>query len=187
MTLFRKKFFVDVIKLRISRRDDFRLTACMRGKLLQSCLTLWDPMECSPPGSSVHGILQARTLERVAMPSSKGPFRPRDRTRVSCIAGGFFTAEPPRKPSRLRWTCIRWRVLVGKAGRRHRHTEEGHVQTEAEIGVMRPEVRGRLEPRWKRQARILPSLVPWQGAWPSQHLDFGLWPPDSEQLNFCCF
>ena len=38
----------------------------------QSCLTLCDPMDCSPPGSSVHGILQARTLEWVAMPSSTG-------------------------------------------------------------------------------------------------------------------
>ena len=55
----------------------------------QSCLTLCDPMECSPPGSSVHGILQARTLERVAMPSSRGSSRVRDRTcmsRVSSIA-----------------------------------------------------------------------------------------------------
>ena len=40
----------------------------------QSFLTLWDPMDCSPPGSSVHGILQARTLEWVAMPSSRGIF-----------------------------------------------------------------------------------------------------------------
>ena len=90
MTLFRKKFFVDVIKLRISRRDDLRLTACMRGKLLQSCLTLCDPMECSPPGSSVHGILQARTLEWVAMLFSRRSSRPRDR-RVSCIIGRSFT------------------------------------------------------------------------------------------------
>ena len=43
---------------------------CMHAKLLQSCLTLCDPMDCSPPGSSVHGILQARIWERVAMPSS---------------------------------------------------------------------------------------------------------------------
>jgi len=41
-------------------------------KLLPSCLTLCDPMDCSPPGSSVHGILQARILEWVAMPSSRG-------------------------------------------------------------------------------------------------------------------
>ena len=39
-----------------------------------SCLTLCDPMDCSPPGSSVHGILQARVLEGVAMPSSRGIF-----------------------------------------------------------------------------------------------------------------
>ena len=41
-------------------------------KSLQSCLTLCDPMDCSPPGSSVHGILQARILEWVAMPSFRG-------------------------------------------------------------------------------------------------------------------
>ena len=48
--------------------------ACVRvhAKSLQSCLTLCDPMDCSPPGSSVHGILQARALEWVAMPSSSG-------------------------------------------------------------------------------------------------------------------
>ena len=43
-------------------------------KSLQSYLTLCNPMDCSPPGSSVHGILQARTLEWVAMPSSRGSF-----------------------------------------------------------------------------------------------------------------
>ena len=63
---------------------------------LQSCPTLCSPMDCSPPGSSVHGILQARTLEGVAMPSSRGSSQPRGRTRVasiSCITGRFFTAE----------------------------------------------------------------------------------------------
>ena len=43
----------------------------------QPCLTLCDPMDCSPPGSSVHGILQARMLEWVTMPSSRGSSRPR--------------------------------------------------------------------------------------------------------------
>ena len=56
----------------------------------QSCLTLCDPMACSPPGSSVHGILQLRILEWIAMPSSKGSSQPRDRTEVSYIAGRFF-------------------------------------------------------------------------------------------------
>ena len=44
----------------------------LKVKVTQSCLTLCDPMDCSPPGSSVHGILQARILEWVAMPSSRG-------------------------------------------------------------------------------------------------------------------
>ena len=51
----------------------------------QLCLTLCDPMDCSLPRSSVHGILQASILERVAMPSSKRSSRPRDQTHVSCI------------------------------------------------------------------------------------------------------
>ena len=61
-----------------------------------------DPMDCSSPGSSVHGSLQARTLEWVAMPSSRGSSWSRDQTWVSCIfcvAGSLFTAEPLRKPN----------------------------------------------------------------------------------------
>ena len=57
----------------------------------QSCLTLCDPMDCSPPGSSVQGLLQARILEWVAMPSSRGSSRPKDQTCVSHIVGGFIT------------------------------------------------------------------------------------------------
>ena len=57
----------------------------------QSCLTICDPMDCSPPGSSLCGILQVRILEWVAIPFSRGSSQPRDQTSVSCIAGGFFT------------------------------------------------------------------------------------------------
>ena len=53
--------------------------------------TLCDSMVCSPPGSSVHGILQARILEWIAIPFSKGFFPSRDQTQVSLIVGGFFT------------------------------------------------------------------------------------------------
>ena len=60
-------------------------------KSLQLCPTLCDPMDCSPPGSSMHGILQARILEWVVMPSSRGSSQPRDQTCVSYLAGGFFT------------------------------------------------------------------------------------------------
>ena len=62
---------------------------------LWTIATLW-----SPPGSSVHEIYQARILDWVAMPSFKGPSRLRDQTQVFCLTGGFFTAEPLRKPSR---------------------------------------------------------------------------------------
>ena len=59
--------------------------------VIQSCLTLHDPLDCSLPGSSVHGILQARTLEWVAISSPRRSFQPRDWTQVSCITGRFFT------------------------------------------------------------------------------------------------
>ena len=58
-------------------------------------------MDCSPPGPTVHGIFPARILEWVAMPSSRGSFWPRDQTQVSCIAGRFFTTEPPGNPHNM--------------------------------------------------------------------------------------
>ena len=67
------------------------LTTC--AKSLQSCLTLWDPMDCSPPDSSAHGILQARILEWVAMPSSKGSSQPRS----PALQVESLPSEPPRK------------------------------------------------------------------------------------------
>ena len=67
-----------------------QVRACMHAKLLQLCLILCNPMDCSPPGSSVHGILQARILEWVARPSSRGPSPPRDQTWTPCTAGIFF-------------------------------------------------------------------------------------------------
>ena len=56
-------------------------------EIVQSCLTLCDPMDCSLPGFSIHGILQARILEWVTISFSRGSSRPRDRTRVSRIGG----------------------------------------------------------------------------------------------------
>ena len=74
----------------------------MCAKLLQSCPTLSDPMDCSLPGFSVHGILQARILEWVAMPSFRASSLLRDRTRisyVSCIGqAGNLLLAPPGKP-----------------------------------------------------------------------------------------
>ena len=70
--------------------------ACMYAKSLQLCPTQCNSMDCRPPGSSVHGILQAGILECVAMPSSRRCSQPRDWTHISCIsctAGWFFIAE----------------------------------------------------------------------------------------------
>ena len=65
--------------------------------IAQSYLTLCDFMDCSPPGSSVHGIFQSRILEWVSIPFSRGSHRPRDWTPVSCIAGRFFTIWATRE------------------------------------------------------------------------------------------
>ena len=66
-------------------------------KSLSRVRLLWDPVDCSPPGSSVHGILQGRTLEWVDITFSRGSSRPRDQTRVSCVAGRFFTVWATEK------------------------------------------------------------------------------------------
>ena len=56
----------------------------------KSCLTLCDPLDCSPPGSSVHGVLQVRILEFIAISFSRGSSQAMDQTWVSCTAGRFF-------------------------------------------------------------------------------------------------
>ena len=63
----------------------------MKVLVTQLCLTLCHPKDCNPPGSSVHGILQARILEWVALHFSRGSSPPRDWTCVSCIASRFYT------------------------------------------------------------------------------------------------
>ena len=67
------------------------LLSSLKVKVTQSCLTLCNPMDCSPPGSSVHGILQAKVLEWVAILFSRGSSQPGDWTQVSCTVGRFFT------------------------------------------------------------------------------------------------
>ena len=81
-------------------------------EVAQSCLTLCDPVDCSLPGSSAHGILHARILEWVAISFSRGSSRPKDWTCISCIADGFFTVwatkETPYwcKPVINSWSLI---------------------------------------------------------------------------------
>ena len=82
-------------------------------EVAQSCPTLCNPMDCSPPGSSIHVILQAGILKWVAISPSRGSSRPRDRTQVSRIAGRrFLTSEPPGKPLHPTQAFTNPRVLL---------------------------------------------------------------------------
>ena len=78
----------------------------------QLCLTLWDPMDCSPLGSSVHGILWARILEWAAIPLSRGSSQSGDPTWVSHIAGKFFTIWATGKPYKTSWLHLNFRLVT---------------------------------------------------------------------------
>ena len=75
----------------------FCVCVCVCVRVAQSCLTLCNPMDCSPPCSCVHGILQARILKWVAISLSRGSSQPRGQNRVSYIAGRFFTIWATRE------------------------------------------------------------------------------------------
>ena len=70
------------------------------------CLTLCDPTDCSSPGSSVHGTRILEYWSGTAISFSRGSSRPRDRTRVSCITGRFFTIWAPGKP------MVDWKISL---------------------------------------------------------------------------
>ena len=76
-------------------------------KSIQLCSTLCDPMDCSLPGSSVHGILQARTLEWGAVPSPRGSSRPRDWTRIS-----YVSCISWQVPQLNRWIFLNLKVVL---------------------------------------------------------------------------
>ena len=88
-------FFMSYLKY--SFKKPVWILSYVCAKSFQSCLTLCDPMDCGPPSSSVHGILQARTVEWVSMPSSRGSSRPRNWTWVFSIAVRFLSSVPPVK------------------------------------------------------------------------------------------
>ena len=76
--------FINLLTICVSWGNIYSSLVCY-AKSLQSCPTFWDPMDCSPQGSSIHGILQARILESVAMPSSRGSSQSRVRNHVSYV------------------------------------------------------------------------------------------------------
>ena len=83
---------------------------CVHVKLIQSCLTHCDPMDCNPPGSTVHRILQTRLLEWVAMPSSRGSSWPRDGTCISLDREDPLEECMATHSSNLEWR-IPWTLL----------------------------------------------------------------------------
>ena len=76
---------------------EYVVYACMLSSY--RCVWLCNPVDCTSPGFSAHGILQARIMEWVAMPSSRQSFQHRGRICISHIASGFSTTEPSEKPT----------------------------------------------------------------------------------------
>ena len=105
----------------------------MKVKVLvtQSCLTLCNSAVCSPPGSSVHGILQERLLEWVVMPFSRVSSQPMDQTQVSCIAGRLFTIWATREAlsNRSHWSAS------GEKKNTHIHSTSSYCNHRADSPV----------------------------------------------------
>ena len=94
--------YIQLVCVSVQRKltQHCKATVCVRVLVTKSRPTLSDLINCSPPGSSVHGIFWARTLEWAAFPFCRGPSPPSDWTFVSCvayIAGTFFTTKLPGK------------------------------------------------------------------------------------------
>ena len=124
--------------------DSISGQCCCCHLVTKSCLSLWDFMDCSPPGSSVHEIFQARILEGVAIPFSGGSSWPRDQTQVSCIAGRFFTTRPLKGNTSWYWGslkcgCLSSDLLVPEwsrgAGAAPRTSEQCHKRPSAVLPV----------------------------------------------------
>ena len=99
----------------------------------QLCLTLCNSMDYSPPSSSIHGILQARILEWVAMPSSRESSWPRNWTQVPPSAGRFFTAGPSGKPKIVLKKCSNYYAMRSEIDPQNSwvHVEMGYIWNSA--------------------------------------------------------
>ena len=125
--------------------------------------TLWDSTDCSPPNSSVHGISQARILDWAAISFSRASSRPRDRTRVSCIAGGLFTSKSPRE------ALVKVDLLLTAAHSgccRLPRAEEGHVTLNPHRQSLEEQLYSPL-PRWN-DTKTGPWTTPGPSCSPSE-------------------
>ena len=120
MTEENYKTLINKIKELSKWKDSLHSWTKVKGLVAQSCSTLCKPMDCSLPGSSVHGILQAQILEWVAMPSSRGSSQPRDQTQVSHISGRFFTVWAPRESHEYQsgTLSLLWKIFLTQESNR---------------------------------------------------------------------
>ena len=138
-------------------------------------------MDCSPPGSSLHGISQARILEWLAIPLSRESSRPRDRTPVSYIVGSFFTLWASRKPKRLN-ELLRWNTdsigLVSSWSKTPENFQCLCVFSSISLPHPPPCVRTHREASLGRKSSYqdLTMLAPWSET--SR-------PQNCEEINFC--
>ena len=124
-------------------------------EVAQSCLTLCDPRDCSPPGSSVHGIFQARVLEWVAISFSRGSSQLRDWTLVSCIAGRHFTIWATREVLKFHLSCaLALTIMMDK---------ESHLTNPGGTSGKEPNCQGRRHNRHRFYPWVRKS--PWRRWW----------------------
>ena len=124
LSLFKVKL-VEGIKFLFLRGEDCREGCSINeqaqrkqkwSEVAQLCLTLCDPMACSLPGSSIHGIFQARILEQVAISFSRRSSRPRDWTQASRIVGRRFTVWATRETGYFVSLVAQWRAICFRVG-----------------------------------------------------------------------
>ena len=143
----------------------------------QSRPTLCNPRDCSPPGYSVHGILQARILERVAVPVSRGSSQPRDRTWVSCIAGRLFTVWATREAQTHTRVCWGWSLTkevarlqqplvrrLHNGGGRRSCKSRGNCKEKLKLAKHR--ATGNRKQEWKKTKTSTRMSISWKMAFP---------------------
>ena len=118
-------------------------------------LTLCDPVDCSPPGFSVLGILQARILEWVAISFSRGSCPPRDWNCISCLADEFLTTEPPRKSINPLKGYMKWF--------RHHHQKRGEAGMRVHVSMGNG---GKEETLLSRPMQTKGWKQAWEWLWP---------------------
>ena len=110
--------------------------------IAQSCQTLGDPVDCTPLGSSVHGTLQARILQWVAILFSRGSSQPRVQTQVSCTAGRFFTIWATREALVYYSMETHWFTYLLNKYLLHNHCARHRVAVRCDRTPRKPSVEG---------------------------------------------